>query len=101
MLIQLDDVLFGLGPRLRRLVRDNTNEEQNILICHGENRYVQNMTEEDWEQLGREVASNDYLVEFTVGIGAVDRAKMTSLFRGLTGSSSIDKFILYGNEPGF
>ena len=58
------------------------------------------MTEEDWEQLGREVANNDHLEEFNVHDGALNNQKMTSLFRGLTRSSSIDAINLYENDPG-
>ncbi len=85
---------------MRRLLRDNTNDEHPILICHGENPYVQNMTEGDWEQLGREVASNTHLEEFAAKMSALNSEKMTSLFRGLTGSSSINSIDLKGNEPG-
>lgn len=62
---------------MRRLLRDNTNDEHTTLICLGTNRYEQILTEGDWEQIGREVASNDYLREFTVRIGALDSEKTT------------------------
>ena len=102
--IMMDDVMiYHLGydyPRMRRTLRQNTDPELNELQFSGSHRYVQNMTEEDWEQLGGEVANNDHLEEFNVHDGALNNQKMTSLFRGLTRSSSIDAINLYENDPG-
>ncbi len=79
------------------------NYELSSLTCCGLESYVQSMNAEDWEELGREVADNTHLEGFIVQKGALNSEKMTSLFRGLTGSSSIYYIDLNGvvpNEPG-
>ena len=59
--------------------------------------YVQDMTGEDWEQLGRDISNNRHLKKLEI-VTALDDHKMASLFRGLTRSSSIEEVILTNNQ---
>ena len=61
--------------------------------------YVQDMTGEDWEQLGRDISNNRHLKKLEI-VTALDEQTMTSLFRGLTRSSSIEEVILTNNRSG-
>lgn len=47
------------------------------------------LTNEIWEQLGQDIANNDYLNELSLGGGVLDDQKTTYFFRGLTRSKSI------------
>eukprot|EP00985_Skeletonema_marinoi_P029398 scaffold27786_cov146-Skeletonema_marinoi.AAC.2 len=56
------------------------------------------MTDENWEELGRDVFNNTHLNIVYLNDGALNDHKMISLFRGLTSSSSIEQMYLYGNR---
>ena len=56
------------------------------------------MTDENWEELGRDVSNNTHLNIVYLNDGALNDHKMISLFRGLTSSSSIEQMYLYGNR---
>ena len=61
-------------------------------------RYIQNMSDEDWEQLGRDISNNIHLHEISLYLGVLNDRTMSSLFRGLTGSRSIEELHLFRNE---
>ena len=58
---------------------------------------VEDMTDEDWEQLGRDIANNTHLEDIMLCGGVLNDHKMSFLFRGLTRSSSIDGLHLADN----
>ena len=58
----------------------------------------QNVTEEEWEEIGRDTSNNTHLRRLDLCGGAVNDHKMSFLFRGLTRSSSIKDLWLYENE---
>ena len=80
-----------------RRVRENDSREQ----CFELSNYhdIQNLTDEDWEQLGRDIANNTHLTTLFLYLGALNDHTMSFLFRGLTRSSSIE--ILHLGENGF
>jgi hypothetical protein len=55
------------------------------------------MTDEDWEQLGRDIANNTHLEDIMLCNGVLNDHKMSFLFGGLTRSSSIDGLHLANN----
>ena len=59
--------------------------------------FMLNMTDEDWEQLGRDISNNSYLKNVELYNEALNDRKMSFLFRGLTRSSSIKDMNLYNN----
>ena len=67
------------------------------LDARGSHSYIQNMTDEDWEELGRDISNSTRLVSLNTGAGALNDHKMASLFRDLTESSSIRIMELYDN----
>jgi len=67
------------------------------LDARGSHSYIQNMTDEDWEELGRDISNSTRLVSLNAGAGALNDHKMASLFRDLTESSSIRIMELYDN----
>ena len=64
---------------------------------------MQNMTDDEWEQLGHDISSNTHLREvsfssFGLDHGILNNQTMVCLFRGLTRSSSINELDLYENR---
>jgi hypothetical protein len=59
---------------------------------------IQNMTDEEWEELGSDIANNTHLESLQFTDGALDDNKMSFLFRGLTRSSAINEMSLYGKR---
>eukprot|EP00984_Skeletonema_dohrnii_P012769 scaffold5207_cov96-Skeletonema_dohrnii-CCMP3373.AAC.16 len=55
------------------------------------------MTDEDWEELGRDISNSTRLVSLNAGAGALNDHKMAFFFRGLTSSNSIRIMELYDN----
>eukprot|EP00984_Skeletonema_dohrnii_P012966 scaffold5316_cov90-Skeletonema_dohrnii-CCMP3373.AAC.10 len=83
---------------LQRL-RDN-DPTVTRLVADGSFECIQYMTDDDWEQLGRDISNSNCLqhIEFS---SCFDDHKMTFFFRGLTRSSSIRSLGLFRNEFGF
>ena len=80
-------------PRVR-----NNDPDVKHLCCEGDYDIVQNMTNEGWEDIGRDISNNTYLETLDFNGGALDDEKLSSLFRGLTKSSSIVNLDLDNNE---
>ncbi len=81
---------------LQRLKENDPNTED---LCEcGDNDYIQAITDESWEELGRDIANNTYLHIVVLFGSALNDHKMSSFFRGLTRSSSISEMQLYSNE---
>ena len=83
---------------LRRM-RDN-DPTVTRLVADGSFAFIQDMTDDGWEQFGRDVSNSNHLddLQFTQ---CLDDHNMSFLFRGLTRSSSIETFSAAGNEFGF
>ena len=58
---------------------------------------VQNMTNEDWEELGRNTSNNTYLQNVYIVNSALNNHTASCFFRGLTRSSSILELALHNN----
>ena len=56
------------------------------------------MTDENWEELGRDVFNNTHLNIVYLNDGALNDQKISCLCRRLTRSSSIEQMYLYGNR---
>lgn len=66
------------------------NEDVRDLCAEGSYGYIQNMTNEDWEQLGRDISNHDdQLGSLSITRHALDDENMSFLFRGLTKSNTI------------
>ncbi len=63
-----------------------------------ENYYIQTMTDENWEQLGHDIANNTHLTHVDLHGDALNDRKMACFFRGLTRSSSIKEMALCRNH---
>ena len=64
----------------------------------GEQNWIQNMTNEDWEELGRGLSNNTRLETVRFYGGALSDERVDILFQGLTRSSSIGKLSFCDNE---
>ena len=64
----------------------------------GEQNWIQNMTNEDWEELGRGLSNNTRLETVCFYGGALSDQRVDILFLGLTRSSSIGKLSFCDNE---
>ena len=64
----------------------------------GDEDWMQNMSDEDLEQLGKDIANNTHLTDVYLYRDALDDHRMSCLFRGLKRSSSITKMGLYENQ---
>ena len=78
-------------------VREN-DPDMTRFLADGDETDVQNMTDDDWEELGRDISNNTHLKEVTFSFDALNDQKISFLFRGLTRSSSIGYLNLQGNE---
>ena len=58
---------------------------------------MREITNEGWTKIGRAISNNTHLTCVNLYGGALNDEKMSFLFRGLTGSSSIDYFGAGGN----
>ena len=65
---------------------------------YGDEHYIQNMSDEDWEELGRDIAKNTHLTFICLHDGALNDQKLSFFFSGLTRSSSIKEILLYNNH---
>ena len=65
---------------------------------HGDNDYIQNISNEKWEELWRDIANNTHLVEVHFFDGALNDHKTSFFFRVLQKSSSIEEMLSYRNE---
>jgi hypothetical protein len=88
-----EDGFSDILQRVRQNDRDTTE-----LQGDGSHERIQNMTDEEWEELGRTICNNTHLKELDLRHGAHNDHKMTFLFRGLTRSSSIKDMMLRDNE---
>ena len=61
------------------------------------NYYNQNITNENWEEIGTDISNNTHLKDLCLHKGALNDRKMTFLFRGLTRSSTLKRMSLYNN----
>jgi Ran GTPase-activating protein (RanGAP) involved in mRNA processing and transport len=84
-----------LTDKLRRVTENDPFMTD--LAVRGEYHMIQNMTDEDWEQLGQDITNNNHLERLTLWYGALDDHKMSPLFRGLTRSNSIEDLRLDEN----
>ena len=85
------------GEFQAKLLRIQENDPRlTRLDVDGEFESVQNMTDEEWEQFGRDIANNTHLqyLCFMDGEGALNDHKMSFLFQGLMRSSSIKNMLL-------
>ncbi len=84
--------------RLRRNLQRIRNNNFFASFQHcGDGDYIQNMTNENWEQLGHDIANNTHIKKLLLYYGALNDQRISFLFRGLKRSSSIEEVWLYDN----
>ena len=66
----------------------------------GNRDQIQNITNEEWELIGRDFSNNEHLWQLRLSNGAFDDDKLSCFFRGFTGSNSLRHFMLTDNEFG-
>ena len=59
--------------------------------------HIENMTDEEWEQLGGDITNNTHIQGVYLYFRALNDHKMSFLFRGLTSSSTIKYLDLHRN----
>ena len=64
----------------------------------GDDHHIRNMTDEEWEEIGKIISSNTHLRFLHFIRNALNDHKASFLFRGLTKSSSINRLDLGGND---
>ncbi len=69
-----------------------------VLCESGNSQRIQNITDEEWEELGRDISNNTHLNALRLYEGALDDHRMSFLFRGLTRSNSIQEMQLHDND---
>ena len=72
--------------------------QQKQLILIGNPNHAQDITDEEWEELGRDISNNTHLNRLDLCHGALNNNRMSCLFRGLTRSSCIKELGFYDNE---
>ena len=63
----------------------------------GGDHHIYTMTDENWEQLGWDIANNTHLAELALCSDALNDHKMSFLFRGLTRSNTLNSMQLDSN----
>lgn len=91
-----DDDLEGEEKFNSNLQRLKANERVSNFRWNGDYHFIQNV--ENWEDIGRDISNNTHLEYLTLHERALNDRKMTSLFRGLTKSSSIRQMNLNTNQ---
>jgi len=81
--------------RSNRLFQYSPDTDTTVVEGSGSDVWLRNLTDEEWEQLGRNIA-NHSRVEIRLYEGALNDHKMALFFRGLT-RSSITKMDLFEN----
>ena len=81
-------------------IKENNYHVTNLMAEGDVDEIQNNMTDEEFERLGRDVAHNTHLNEVHLTQGALNDNKMSSLFRGLTRSNSIKDMNLNFNGLG-
>ncbi len=83
-------------------IRENDPATKDVeLFVDGGDRddnYIQNMTLDNWEELGRDISNNTHLEELSLRDCTLDDQKISSLFRGLTHSITMEMLWLYNNQ---
>ena len=85
---------------LLQRVKENDPSVTEIDSIYWYREYIQNMTDDDWGQLGHDLNNNTHLQELSLIEGVLNDQKMMSLFGGMTGSKSIERIELRHNEFG-
>jgi hypothetical protein len=80
-------------------VKEN-DPDTKCLSGKGSYQMIQNMTDEEWEEIGRDISNNTHLEELEISEGALNDHKISFLFRGLTRSNSIETMVLTNNGFG-
>jgi|SaaInl74LU_5_DNA_1037368.scaffolds.fasta_scaffold13635_2 hypothetical protein len=90
-----DDDEYMKFSDIMRSVHQNDPYATELEGIGGEN-WIQSMSNEDWEDLGRGVSNNTHLETVRISEGALnDRTRVAFFFLGLTRSSSIARMLLY------
>jgi len=82
------------------LKRIKENHPQQTAIREHGGDHIQNISNEKWEELGRDIANNTHLTHVDLSYSSLNDQKMSFLFRGLTRSSSIKDLVLQFNHFG-
>ena len=64
----------------------------------GQSNFIQDITKERWEEIGNDIANNTHLTDLSLPNGTLNDLRMTFLFRGMTGSSSLKRLELHKNN---
>ena len=94
-----DDSVASMIERWRDtllMIKEN-DPEQKELFLPGDYNHIQKLTDEHWEELGRDISKNTHLSKLKLCHGALNDNRMSFLFRGLTKSNSIKELILNNN----
>ena len=78
-----------------QMIKEN-NPSMTSFCADGDD--IQNITDDGWEELGRDISNNTHLKNVYLCACAIDDHKMSFLFEGLTRSSSIEYLELYSNQ---
>mmetsp|Transcript_27812 Transcript_27812/g.40776 ORF Transcript_27812/g.40776 Transcript_27812/m.40776 type:complete len:439 (+) Transcript_27812:103-1419(+) len=81
-----------------RLMREN-DPYVSDLYANGSFEHIQEMTDEDWVQLGHDISHNDYLDDLNL-YGGLDDRKTALFFQGLTRSNTLKRINLINNGIG-
>ena len=80
------------------LIKENDPGVKSI-ASYGNDGHIQNMTDEEWEELGRDIASNTHLTDVYLCSEALNDHKISCLFRGLTRSNTLKHLDLCSKIP--
>ena len=95
--------LTGISDCLRDVIseiRNNNPHTKGLFTHHFDDDYAGALSDVAWEVLGLHIANNTHIEQIDLDDNAMSDGKATSLFRGLTKSSSIEVLDLMRNTIG-
>ena len=94
--MELDDEEADFERKLLRIKRDDSR------VCefhlYGEEYYTNNLSHEQWEQIGRDISNNTCIYRIELCDRAINNNRLESMCRGLTKSTSISTLLLENND---
>ena len=89
-------IIASLSDEDLQCIKENDPYFKSVVSC-GNDGHIRNMSDEELEELGKNISTNTHLVRLELYEGAINDHTMSCLFRGLTRSSFIKTLQLYDN----
>ena len=93
----VDDIIYNIASRwfdTLKKIEENDPDTPAVLDACGTMQHIQDITDEQWQQIGHTISNNIHLTTINFNRNVLNDHKASFFFRGLTRSSSINRFDL-------